>query len=54
MTPENFGKIALSMLSAASIPGAELDAAMAWREIAKGLAEGSLQIVERKDGKHES
>lgn len=45
MTPAAFGQIALQLLAQASIPGAQIDAAVAFRDIADALAEGRATIV---------
>lgn len=47
MTPEQFGQLALQLLSSAQIPGDALDTAIAFRETAKALTEGRMTITEK-------
>lgn len=48
MTSKEFGELALQLLASATIPGQALDAAMAFREAAKALAEGRTEFKESK------
>ncbi len=50
MTERDFGALALELLKAAQVPGAALDQAIAFRQIAAALAEGRLKLVEQEDG----
>lgn len=40
-----FGKLALQLLAAAHIPGGEIDAALAFRDMARDLAEGRARVT---------
>lgn len=48
MTSEQFGQLALQLLAAAQIPGAQLETAMAFRDMARSLADGQSEIVAKK------
>lgn len=48
MTSEQFGDMALQMLDAVNITGAQLDVAIAFREIARKVAAGEVTFVDRK------
>lgn len=45
MTSEQFGQLALQLLAMAQIPGAQIDAAMAFRDMARNLADGQAEVV---------
>ena len=45
MTAEEFGGLALQLLQQATIPAAALDAAVAFRETAKALADGKMTLA---------
>ena len=46
MTSQQFGQLALQLLSASQIPGEALDTALAFRETAKALTEGRMTLAE--------
>lgn len=45
MTPQQFGQLALQLLSAAQIPGEALDAAMQFKATAQMLAGGQITFA---------
>jgi hypothetical protein len=47
MTSEQFGTLALQLISQASIPGSALDAAIAFRKMARDLAEGRVVLADQ-------
>lgn len=48
MEPNQFGALALQLLGSAQIPGAALDQALAFRNIAEALAQGKWSLIETK------
>lgn len=48
MTSEQFGQLAMQLLAAAQIPGAQLETALAFRDMAARLADGTTQIEEQQ------
>lgn len=49
LTPEQFGQLALQMLATAQIPGAQLETALAFRDLARSLADGQSEIVAKPE-----
>lgn len=47
MNPEQFGALALQLLQASQVPGAALDQAILFRDLAAALAEGRATVVKR-------
>ena len=45
MDSKTFGQVAQTLLNASQIPGEQLDAAFAFREIARALADGSVILT---------
>lgn len=48
MTSEQFGQLALQLLAASQIPGAQIDAAVAFRDLARSLADGQAEVVTKE------
>lgn len=49
MNPQDFGTLALQLLEAANIPGKALDQAVAFREVARAMAEGRVVTSPAKE-----